>query len=339
MKKLFLSLLTFCTLSVYAQTEIVVGDMNDSGDLTVADITMLIDAVLHPEKVRTIATKCKPDESCPSMVAGTWVLPGGDVIVLNADGTATSTINISIDHFAYYPCARQLVFFNNINRVVAYYPVLDVSTNNLVLASKDGTPMNCNYAEGPIQMHEYVDLDLTSGTLWATCNVGANTPEAPGDYFAWGETTSKTTYSWNNYFDSVDGTSSNFETYYYGGGYTTIRPEDDVVYKHWGEGWRIPSDAQMEELRAECKWTWDSIKKGYLVQGPNKNSIFLPAAGYYGTSLMYFGSQGYYWTRTLDSSYDYRAGNLHFNSSTKERDYNCHRYRGQSIRPVRARSK
>ena len=77
--------------------------------------------------------------------------------------------------------------------------------------------------------HEYVDLGLPSGTLWATCNVGAESPEEYGDYFAWGETAPKGTYSWSNYFDTNDG-GTTFAKYNNDGGKTVLDPEDDAVH-------------------------------------------------------------------------------------------------------------
>ena len=81
--------------------------------------------------------------------------------------------------------------------------------------------------------HEWVDLDLPSGTLWATCNVGAHSPEEYGDYFAWGDTKPKSEFTWSNYFDKEDG-SSTFKTYNKDGGLTELLPEHDAATVNWG---------------------------------------------------------------------------------------------------------
>ena len=103
----------------------------------------------------------------------------------------------------------------------------------------------------------YVDLGLPSGTLWATCNVGAYTPEGRGEYFAWGETETKDSYSWSNYkwcYGTYDSMNKYFSNY----GYATVDNketldlEDDAAYVNWGEDWRMPTSEEMEELYSNC---------------------------------------------------------------------------------------
>ena len=121
--------------------------------------------------------------------------------------------------------------------------------------------------------HEYVDLGLPSGTLWAKCNVGAATPEGLGDFYAWGEIYSKNNYS--------------RDTYVYGDEQLDSLPADaDVASVFWGGGWRIPTSDEMEELRSCCVWKYvqQNGRNGFQVTGPNGGSIFLPCGGYkYGT--------------------------------------------------------
>ena len=93
---------------------------------------------------------------------------------------------------------------------------------------------------------EYVDLGLPSGTLWATTNIGATSPEEYGDYFAWGETTTKSDYSWETYFDIDDGFS--FKKYNNDGGLTELLPEDDAATANWGSEWQMPSDDQIDAV-------------------------------------------------------------------------------------------
>ena len=121
--------------------------------------------------------------------------------------------------------------------------------------------------------HEYVDLGLPSGTLWAKCNVGAATPEGLGDFYAWGEIYPKNNYS--------------RDTYVYGDEQLDSLPADaDVASVFWGGGWRIPTSDEMEELRSCCVWKYvqQNGRNGFQVTGPNGGSIFLPCGGYkYGT--------------------------------------------------------
>ena len=178
--------------------------------------------------------------------------------------------------------------------------------------------------------HEYVDLGLPSGTLWATCNVGANSPEEYGDYFAWGETEPKATYNWDTYFDS------DYNKYNNEGGLTELAAADDAATANWGSGWQMPSVAQQDELRENCTREWTQLNgvNGILVTGPNGDSIFLPAAGYrYDTNLNYAGSYGFYWSRSLGASSSDGAYSLYFNSGTWGWLY--FRNIGRSVRPVR----
>ena len=115
-----------------------------------------------------------------------------------------------------------------------------------------------------------------------------------------------------------------------------LEPEDDAATANLGGSWRMPTKAEQDELRNKCTWTWTTQNnvKGYKVKGPNGNSIFLPAAGsrYYG-GLYRAGSNGYYWSSSLNTSYSSNAYYLYFGSSNVHWDGN-NRYYGQSVRPV-----
>ena len=199
---------------------------------------------------------------------------------------------------------------------------------------------------GPAQSeHEYVDLGLPSGTLWATMNVGAKTPEEYGDYFAWGETAPKQVYDWSTYkwCNGSDATMTKYCTnssYGYNGfvdNKTELDPEDDAAYVNWGPSWRMPSKEQQDELRMNCTWMWTMQNgvNGQLVTGPNGNTLFLPAAGTQWNELLYYtGSYGYYWSRTLYSQNPNDSYRLYFVSSNVYcNDY--FRNGGLSVRAVR----
>ena len=161
----------------------------------------------------------------------------------------------------------------------------------------------------------WVDLGLPSGTIWATRNVGANSPEDYGDYFAWGETEPKSYYDWDTY-KWCNGSYYKLTKYCtsgdpaFEGDYgpidnkTELEPEDDAAYVNLGANWRMPSYDQIVELCYNCTWTWTTHNGvyGQLVTGSNGNTMFLPAAGYRdGGSLYDAGSCGRYWSRTLQS--------------------------------------
>ena len=188
---------------------------------------------------------------------------------------------------------------------------------------------NCE-PEEPETPYEYVDLGLS--VKWATCNVGATTPEEYGDYFAWGEVEPKTNYNLDTY-KYYDG--SNF-TKYTGSDKTVLDPEDDAATANWGGSWRMPTKAEQDELRNNCTWTWitQSGVNGYKVTGPNGNSIFLPAAGYLrGGALLSAGSYVDYWSSSLytgSPSFAYYVG---FNSVYVDWYYNGRCF-GFAVRPV-----
>ena len=176
-----------------------------------------------------------------------------------------------------------------------------------------------------INGYDYVDLGLPSGLKWATCNVGASSPSEYGDYYAWGETTTKSDYS-----------SSNCVTFGQEIGDISGNPQYDAARANWGDTWRMPTIEEFEELIEECEWEWTSEgeNRGYRVTGPNGNSIFLPAAGYrVRTSLNYAGSYGDYWSSTPYESNTQYACYLSFSSGSHCAHW-YYRYYGQSVRPV-----
>lgn len=182
--------------------------------------------------------------------------------------------------------------------------------------------------------HEYVDLGLPSGTKWATCNVGASSPEEYGDYFAWGETKPKSTYNDDTYFDS------DYNKYNNNGDLTELLPEDDAATANWGSGWQMPSFDQIKELCNSSYTTteWTTLNDVYgskITSKSNGNSIFLPAAGYRWDDELYgAGSYGDYWSSSLGPYYDYNAFSLDLDSGGWHW-YSDSRSYGRSVRAVR----
>lgn len=191
-----------------------------------------------------------------------------------------------------------------------------------------------------INGHEYVDLGLS--VKWATCNVGATKPEELGDYFAWGETTTKTDYSWATYkyckgaYATITKYCNDSSSGYKG--FTDIKKVldliDDAAYVNWRKPWRMPTRVEIAELQQKCTWklTIQNGVVGYKVTGYTGNFIFLPLAGYmYGTSLYSVGSVGRYWS----SSYDHGHFAFSMNSySDGVTSYAFNKDRGFSVRPV-----
>ena len=206
--------------------------------------------------------------------------------------------------------------------------------------------------------HESVDLGLPSGTLWATCNVGANSPEEYGDYFAWGETEPKGDYSWSSYKWMTEGQANwqyiNKYTFadnqktgcwydgdnFIGDGQKVLLPADDAATANWGSDWQMPSSEQCEELMSEANttttWTTQNGVTGLKITSKtNHNSIFLPAGGSMnGSNLMNDGVNGQYWSRSLYTTYSDYGFNM-LASSSGLGMAGLGRYYGYCVRPVR----
>lgn len=189
--------------------------------------------------------------------------------------------------------------------------------------------------DGEIAGHYYVDLGLPSGVKWATCNVGASSPEDYGDYFAWGETSPKVVYDWDTYLHWNDLDGDGYCDY----GEPTINSDIsgnvqyDAATANWGGNWRMPTKDEMQELVDHCEWEWTQVNgvNGSKVIGPNGSCIFLPAAGIrYGTSLTNDGNYGSCWSST---PYDSYASHLSFYDGD-EGVYGSNRYYGQTVRPI-----
>ncbi len=203
----------------------------------------------------------------------------------------------------------------------------------------------------------FVDLGLPSGTLWADRNVGASAPEAYGNYYAWGETSSKEDYCWSTYLDggiveNTDcGTEKDIIWCKYGDKADIAGTSYDAATVNWGAGYKMPTKAQCEELNnsSYTTWTWcdgvnekydNTTVKGYKVTSKtNGNSIFLPAAGYrFDTESNYIaGVLGYYWSSSLYDPVVCVAWYVYFGSSSHDVEYYYGgRYRddGFPVRPV-----
>lgn len=204
--------------------------------------------------------------------------------------------------------------------MTAYFS-FDITDDDSGNRSSYDTKSSTGYLNG----HQWVDLGLPSGTKWATCNVGANSPEESGNYYAWGETITKSTYNNSKTYGKNIPDFAGDARY-------------DAASASWGANWEMPTRTQIDELldKRYCVWEWTKINgtNGYKVTSTeNGNSIFLPAAGYrVDTSLCGNATLGYYWCSTpLSSSKDayglYIDNNGHFYSY-------YYRYIGCMVRAV-----
>ena len=179
-------------------------------------------------------------------------------------------------------------------------------------------------SDGMINGHQYVDLGLSSGLKWATCNIGADSPEDYGNYYAWGETETKAEYTEDNsdtFGQQLNDISGNAQY--------------DAATSNWGGSWRMPTRDEIKELMYNCSWTPETQNgvDGFKVTGNNGNYIFIPASGYRDGSSSYIYGECYYWSSTphqysndysyiLYSDYEYQSEDMNY------------RYRGLTIRPV-----
>jgi len=210
--------------------------------------------------------------------------------------------------------------------------------------------------------HEYVDLGLS--VKWATCNIGANTPEEAGLYFAWGETNGYTAeqvgadkyFIWEDYTDESGVTHHNDYkfgpvdwddetnygmTKYNSEGPTELESEDDAASQIWKNGWRMPTKEEFEELTANTEYEWTTFngvqgaKFTSTVSGYTDKFLFFPAVGNAGDGKVGgVGDCGLYLSVSLSGRDVHRAWLLDFGDGYCVVD-NYYRCYGYSVRPVR----
>ena len=191
-------------------------------------------------------------------------------------------------------------------------------------ANWDGSTLYFSNEFCPDGNHPHmIDLGLPSGTKWACCNVGANSPAECGDYFAWGETTTKSAYTFYNYKWFINGDYHQITKYCSNSDYgivdniVELELEDDAAYVNWGPKWRMPETAQFSELHENCTSEWVTVNGmgGYLFKSKtNDRAVFFPAAGWYNPyGFQELEAAGNYWSRfNLYTSLPYCAYNLGF---------------------------
>lgn len=208
------------------------------------------------------------------------------------------------------------------NVFAASYEITEDEDNYYIIGFTPLSPMTEN-----VNGKECADLGLS--VKWATCNVGATSPEDYGGYYAWGETEEKDTYNWSTYkyYSNESSTCENI-------GDNISGTQYDVAQYIWRSPWTMPTKEEMDELQTKCDWIWTVEKSvnGYKVFGDNGNYIFLPAAGYKTTSLRGVGTNGYYITATPYNIASYMC-DLEF-TSTKRLSDEMLKCNGGSVRAV-----
>ena len=344
MKKYLLSMLLLVVATTMSAQSLILGDANQDGQLNISDVTKTVNMILGKEDKQRI--DLSPYRVDNSMVVGTWYMPDRTSFAFNADGTTTYPGGKT---FKFMPSQGHLIIYDATGQPVKAISLWEI-TSEYLLAVDYATGAFTRYTDTEPFIPDYVDLGLPSGTLWATCNVGASKPEEYGDYFAWGETTGyrggKTTFAWATY-KYCNGSETTMTKYCTDSSYGTVdnmtelELSDDAAYVNWGADWRMPSHEQINELINSNYTTAELITQNgvygrKITSKKNGNSIFLPTAGVRDdTSISNEGAVGYYWSRMLNT--DEPCNGRFLNIASNSTSPKCNnRYYGRSVRPVRA---
>src|SRR5574344_2449967 len=225
--------------------------------------------------------------------------------------------NVGVDGKTYGDIVTQLIYTKD---SLYKTPLSEIDSVSFIMKSSNDT----------ITPGEAIDLGLS--VKWASCNVGATTPEGCGGYYAWGETEEKSDYSWSayKYYNGFSGAYKNIGSNISGTQY-------DVAHVKWGGSWRMPTHEEMQELYDKCTYKWITYNgvNGGKFTGPNGNSIFLPAADdRCGTEVDTKGILGFYWSSSIYSDFKEFSWLLYFFKNGANRGSGHTRYRGFSVRPV-----
>ena len=285
----------------------------------------------------------------PATVSVTGVSLDNTSLSLEEGKTATLTATVSPSN-----ATNKAVTWSSSNTSVA-----TVSTSGVVTAKSAGSAtITCTTEDGAKKAtcvvtvqtttFEAVDLGMVvdgKKILWAPFNLGATKEYEFGDYYAWGETETKSVYSWSTY-KYCKGSFSSLTKYNTSKAYgsvdnkTVLEEADDVAHVKLGGNWRMPTEAEWSWIRNNCHKEWTSDYEGtgvagLIVTGKNGNKIFLPATGIKsGNSLLNVGSWGNYWCSTLGEGGSYGAESVDFSSGGGLSRSGYERYKGLSVRPV-----
>ncbi len=273
-----------------------------------------------------------------------------DTLFIAADGTAGSTCRLDVSYKTTITIGdseieRTYTKSATVNIIAGY-------ENTVSMKLAGDTPLSINVvangwtADNEIDAndHEYVDMGLPSGTLWATCNIGAESSEDYGDYFAWGETETKETFTWDNY---AFGKESELTKYCNNAdcgtvdNLLTLEAEDDAAVAKWGGDWKVPTYEIFKELYDNCERVLTSqngVNGCLFTSKTNGNTLFFPV------DADILSVYGMYWTSSLNTanpngawyfiiSFDATLGEYNVLSDYYSTDYNSRMYM-LAIRPV-----
>lgn len=188
------------------------------------------------------------------------------------------------------------VYFNDNTKSIAVFIRVTKDENSNVIRWNNEN-IERMPVSGQIADHDYVDLGLPSGTLWATYNVGASKPQESGWHLTWGVAYPSDSYYPGSYKWGRDSMTK----YNSKDSLTILQPEDDAATVNWGSEWRMPTGEELQELIEYCEYSSTEFegRKGAKFTATNGNSIFFPAAGYAVDWVIAGESSGYYWSSSL----------------------------------------
>ena len=317
-----------CTVKAIANEGYLFNNWTEDGEIVSTDATYAFSVNTIRSLVAVFVPSCVVNTiTIPfdgGMVEGGGVYPEGGYCTLTASASHGYT-------FTYWTVD---------GNVVSALPVYTFNvTSDIDLVANFAVP----------SASSYIDLGLPSGTLWATWNVGAASPEGYGDYFAWGETQPKNDiYYWSTY-QCCNGSYTTLTKYCNNSSYgnngftdnlTTLQLSDDAARTNWGGDWRMPTGAEWYELfrNTTVTWTTQNGVYGGKFTASNGNILFLPAAGYRLDVMLFYGaaSDGYYWSSSLNTNAPDEAWGFNFRSGVFYRGSRC---LGHSVRAVLPASK
>ncbi len=271
----------------------------------------------------------------------------GESAVITASTETASKITLFVDGVETKTSDTQTLSFDIQGLNIGTHKIKFVSENG---DKKDQKEFDCKILE-VVEEYDYVDLGLPSGTLWATCNVGAKNPWEYGDYFAWGETEPKENYFWWTYKYAISNAHELTKyclnpEYGYNGftdNLTVLEHEDDAAVANMGNKWRMPTEEDFQELLDNCEREWTSNYQGTGVAGniiwhPQHTShIFFPASGFRSGFYLFQDDMGYYWTSSLMlilNASDYGCNGVYFGANTEMKVNWVSREQGFPVRAV-----
>ena len=256
-----------------------------------------------------------------------------------------TTLGHTYYHKSKYP-AKELYASWTTNIPSRYGPIASVTEPKQKMHIPYGTTAAYR-AKDWARVHDLVEdvderaIDLGLSIRWASCNIGATAPEENGNFYAWGDTLTRSSFTWANY--PYSGSSTNTMTKYCTraangtvDNRSTLIAFDDAAYINWGETWRMPTWTEWNELITRCTWKETTINNVsvWQVTGPNGNSIYLPKVGYKNSTSVTAGC--YYWSSTLNTanSNDQCNRALYINAVDRSGAMYGLRYVGMPVRAV-----